>query len=593
MTLRKGMVKKVKEDKKTEKVNKKETEKMSKEEKKAKKAVEKSSKKEKKQKAQKEKKPNKFIETIKKKWLINGTKTFILVVIILALFVGISVLMKKLNLTPIDLTEDKLFTLTSESKDKVKDIDKDINIYFVGYSDDDSTLDLAKQYTKVNEKIKVEAVTQDSRPDLVQKYGIETSSEGIIVECGDNYKVLASSDLYTHDSTTYESVNVAEEKLTAAIRSVSVEELPKVYFLSGYSSFTLTSGMQYLNMYLQNEVNQVETLDILSTGKVPDDCSTLVIASPEKDFDDVATNAITEYINKGGNILWLNAAIAKQLDLPNVNKILALYGVKPFEIGIIRETDSSKMVSNSPDLIMPEIQYADATNKLYDSEGVIFINATKINVASDEELESLDTTKTALVKTSEKAYFRTNFENQSNSAQDGEETGEFLVGAQFDKVVTKADEENNTKEVKSKLIIYGENYFVSDYQLTQSTQTPMIAYRENKDLVLNSIAYLSDREEDITVRKSTGSVTYTATEQENRIILAIIIFMCTIIFAISLQKSIMGTDKLQRDFGVAFFFIVVLICFLYLLYKLLIPKSFRCMTVVKKYLSFRELTPSL
>ena len=538
------MVKKVKEDKKTEKVNKKETEKMSKEEKKAKKAVEKSNKKEKKQKAQKEKKPNKFIETIKKKWLINGTKTFILVVIILAVFVGISVLMKKLNLTPIDLTEDKLFTLTSESKDKVKDIDKqsgkinlsykDINIYFVGYSDDDSTLDLAKQYTKVNKKIKVEAVTQDSRPDLVQKYGIETSSEGIIVECGDNYKVLASSDLYTHDSTTYESVNVAEEKLTAAIRSVSVEELPKVYFLSGYSSFTLTSGMQYLNMYLQNEVNQVETLDILSTGKVPDDCSTLVIASPEKDFDDVATNAITEYINKGGNILWLNAAIAKQLNLPNVNKILALYGVKPFEIGIIRETDSSKMVSNSPDLIMPEIQYADATNKLYDSEGVIFINATKINVASDEELESLDTTKTALVKTSEKAYFRTNFENQSNSAQDGEETGEFLVGAQFDKIVTKADEENNTKEVKSKLIIYGENYFISDYQLTQSTQTPMIAYRQNKDLVLNSIAYLADREEDITVRKSTGAVTYTATEQENKIILAIITFVPLLIIVIGI-----------------------------------------------------------
>ena len=346
----------MKEDKKTEK--------MSKEEKKAKKATEKLDKKAKKALKEKSEKPNKFIETIKKKWLINGTKTFLLVVVILAFFIGVSVLMQKLDLTPIDLTEDKLFTLTSESKEKVKDIDKDINIYFVGYSDDDSTLDLAKQYTKANEKIKVEAVTQDSRPDLVQKYGIETSSQGIIVECGNNYKVLATSDLYTHDTTTYESINVAEEKLTAAIRSVSVEELPKVYFLNGYSSFTLTSGMQYLNMYLQNEVNEVETLDILSTGKVPDDCSTLVITSPEKDFDDVATNAITEYINKGGNILWLNAAIAKQLDLPNVNKILALYGVKPFEIGIIRETDSSKMVSNSPDLIMPEIQYADATNKL-------------------------------------------------------------------------------------------------------------------------------------------------------------------------------------------------------------------------------------
>ena len=518
------MIKKVKEDNKTKKINKKDqenkTEKVNKKEQKDK--TEKSSKKEKKSKKEKSEKPNKFIETIKKKWLINGTKTFLLVVIILAFFIGVSVLMQKLNLTPIDLTEDKLFTITSESKDKVKDIDKDINIYFVGYSDDDSTLDLAKQYTKVNDKIKVEAVKAEDRPDLVQKYGIETSSQGIIVEAGSRYKVLASSDLTTYDATSGSSVNVAEEKLTAAIRSVSVEELPKVYFLNGYSSFTLTSGMQYLNMYLQNEVNEVETLDILSTGKVPDDCTTLVIASPNKDFDDVATTAITDYINKGGNILWLNAAVAKQQDLPNVNKILALYGVKPFEIGIIRETDSSKMVSNSPDLIMPEIQYADATNKLYNSEGVIFINATKINVASDDELKNLNTTKTELIRTSENAYFRTNFENNADSAQDGESKGNFLVGAQFDKTISEANDETNTKEVKSRLIIYGENYFVSDYQLTQSTQTPMIAYRQNKDLVLNSIAYLSDREEDITVRKSTGAVTYTATEQENRIILAII-----------------------------------------------------------------------
>ena len=527
------MIKKVKEDNKTEKINKKDqenkTEKVNKKEQKDK--TEKSSKKDKKSKKEKSEKPNKFIETIKKKWLINGTKTFLLVVIILAFFIGVSVLMQKLNLTPIDLTEDKLFTLTEESKDKVKDIDKDINIYFVGYSDDDSTLDLAKQYSKVNDKIKVEAVKAEDRPDLVQKYGIETSSEGIIVEAGSRYKVLASSDLYTYDTTTYESVNVAEEKLTAAIRSVSVDEMPKVYFLNGYSSFTLTSGMQYLNMYLQNEVNEVETLDILSTGKVPDDCTTLVIASPNKDFDDVATTAITDYINKGGNILWLNAAVAKQVDLPNANKILALYGVQPFEIGIIRETDSSKMVSNSPDLIMPEIQYADATNKLYNSEGVIFINATKINVASDDELTSLSTTKTELIKTSENAYFRTNFENNADAAQDGESKGTFLVGAQFDKTITEANDENDTKEVKSKLIIYGENYFVSDYQLTQSTQTPMIAYRQNKDLVLNSIAYLSDREEDITVRKSTGSVTYTATEQENRVILAIITAVPLLIIA--------------------------------------------------------------
>ena len=348
--------------------------------------IDKKEKKEKVNKNNETEKTNKFIEVIKKRWLINKTKTILLVVCILAIFIEITILMQKLNLTPIDLTEDKLFTLTDESKEKVKDIEKNVNIYFVGYSEDDSTLDLARQYTKVNENIKVEAVTSTDRPDLVQKYEIDTSSEGIIVESEEQYKVLASSDLYTYDYSTYESVNIAEEKLTAAIKSVSVEELPKVYFLSGYSTFSLNSGMQYFNMYLQNEVNEVKTLDILSEGKIPEDCNTLVITSPETDFDDIATNAITEYINKGGNILWLNAAIAQNKELPNVNKILAVYGINPFEVGIIRETESSKMVSNSPDLIMPEIQYSDATSKLSNTEGVIFINATKINTVDDDTL---------------------------------------------------------------------------------------------------------------------------------------------------------------------------------------------------------------
>ena len=215
------MIKKVKEDNKTEKINKKDqenkTEKVNKKEQKDK--TEKTSKKEKKSKKEKPEKTNKFIETIKKKWLINGTKTFLLVVIILAFFIGVSVLMQKLNLTPIDLTEDKLFTLTEESKEKVKNIDKDINIYFVGYSDDDSTLDLAKQYTKVNEKIKVEAVSSENRPDLVQKYGIESGTTAIIAECGEKYKILSSQDLVTYDSTTYESISIAEEKLTATIQT--------------------------------------------------------------------------------------------------------------------------------------------------------------------------------------------------------------------------------------------------------------------------------------------------------------------------------------------------------------------------------------
>ena len=473
-------------------------------------------------KEKKEKMPNKFIQAIKKKWLINGTKTTILVLIIIAIFIAINLGMQSLDLTPLDFTEEQLYTLTDESKERVKDIDKDVNIYFIGYTDDDSTVDLAKQYGKANEKINVEAVEDvNDRPDLTQKYGIESGTQGIIVECGERSKVLTSSDLVTYDTSTYETISIAEEKLTSSILSVTTDEVPTVYFLEGYSDFSLEQGMYMLNVYLGNEVNETKSLDILSTGKVPDDCDTLVITTPSKDFDDVATNSILDYINKGGNILWMNAAIAEEQDFPNVNKILETYGIKPFEVGIIRETDTSKMVSESPDLIIPEMQYSTITEDLYNTTGVIFVNATKINVDTDR-LDELNVEENDLLLASEGSYFRTNFNNQQNAAAEGEETGTFVVGAEMVKTIQEANEETGTEEITSKLVIYGENYFASDYQLSQNSQYGAIQLAYNKDLVLNSIAYLVDREEDITARKDTGTVTYTATEQQDTIIRIII-----------------------------------------------------------------------
>lgn len=486
----------------------------------------------KKDKINKEDKENKFIQTIKKKWLINGTKTLILVALLILMFIAINMWTQSLNLNPIDLSQDKLYTLTDESQEKVKNIQKDVNIYFVEYEEGDSNFDLAKQYTNANEKIKVEIVNASSRPDLASKYGLETGNQGIIVECGDKYKVLTSSDLVTYDTSTYETISIAEQKLTSAIKSVTSDVIPKVYFLEGYSEFSLSSNMQYLNIYLANEVNEIKTLDLLSSGKVPDDCDTLVITTPSKDFDEIATNAIINYINSGKNILWLNAALTKQTDMPNVAKILAMYGVKPFEKGVIRETDSSKMISGSADLIKPEIEYSTITKDIYNTTGLIFLNATKINLVDETALEELKVSKTELLHASDASYFRTDFTIQTNSIADNEEKGKFLIGAELSKTISSANEETGEKEKMSKLVIYGENYFITDYQMNSSYSTGIIQLAYNKDLVLNSMSYLVNRQEDITARKNTGTVTYTATEQQD-IIIRVVIFAVPILIIIA------------------------------------------------------------
>jgi len=476
-----------------------------------------------------EKPENKFIQIIKKKWLINGTLTVLLMAIVVAIFIAVTIISQKQNWNPIDFSQDKLYSLTDESKEKLKKLDKDVNLYFIGYSSEDPTIDLAKQYTNANEKIKVELIDENTRPDFMKEYSIENGNQGIIIECGNKRKALSPNDLQTFDTSSYEYVNIAEQKLTLSILTIASDTVPKVYFLEGYSDFKLSAGMNFLSMYLSNEVNETAILDLLSKGEVPEDCDTLVIPTPNKDFDEIATNAITDYVNNGGNILWLNAAITTDTEMPNVNKILELYGVNPFEKGIILETDSDKIIS-APNIIIPNVsQTSKITKDIYKSTGLTFLNATKINLKEQEDLDELKVVKDELLFTSDNAFFRSDFTIQTEKPTNGENKEKMLVGVELQKIIADANEETGEKAKISKLVLIGENYFASDIQLNENYQTAVVQLASNKDLVLNSISYLVNREEDITVRKNTGTTTYTATEQQHAIIMSIILIFPIII----------------------------------------------------------------
>lgn len=460
-----------------------------------------------------------IIEKIKKSWLIKRTTTLVFMAVLVALFIALTLWINNLNLDPIDFTSEKLYTLTDTSKERVRDIEKDVNIYFVGYTDNDATIDLAKQYHNANEKINVEVVDSTSRPDLVEKYGIENGATGVIVESGEKSKILSSYDFYTYDPVTYEEIDITEEKLTNSVLYVAAEKVPTVYFLEGYSEFSVNMNMNYLVTFLGNEVTTYNTVNLLTSGKVPEDCDTLIITTPQKDFDDVATNAITEYINNGGNILWFNLVVSEEQNFTNVNKILAMYGVNPFSVGVIRESDSSKMMTDAPSIIVPDVSYSTITKNI---PSVLLVNATKLNFVSDEELKALNVTKTTLLEASSGSYFRTNFNITSDSKQTGEEEGPFTVGAELQKVVKEANAETNEAEKVSKLVIYGENLFISDYTLSSTSSYPIISYSYNKDLVMDTIAYLVDRHEDIVIRKDTNTINYTATVEQDNIIQGII-----------------------------------------------------------------------
>lgn len=472
-----------------------------------------------------------FINTIKKRWLISGTNTILLIAILIAIVILINTFVQSLEITPIDCTSNKQYTLTEESKEKISKIETDINIYFVGYEDSEKQVTLAKQYNKENEHIKVETIDANERTDIASKYSVTNDYHAIIVENGEKSATLYSDDLYTYDSS-YNTIDLTEEKITSAILNVTTDKIPKIYFLTGYSNYSLDNEgqMYYLSLYLKNEVLNYESLNMLTAGAIPEDCSTLVITTPTKDFDELTTNEIIKYINNGGNILWLNSAYAEKVELKNVNKILALYAIDPFDEGYIYETNQNKIALGYPGCILEDLGNTEIDKKL---QNILVLNSTKINVNTDKQSE-LGVEGQTMITSSNTSYFRKDT-SKTSSSTDGDEQGEFTIAGIYTKTISKDNSEGNDESeneasseensITSKLVIFGDNNFISDNYISNEygKTDSMILLCNNKDVMLNSIAYLTEQKSDITIRKSYNQTSsFTATDGQKAVIIRII-----------------------------------------------------------------------
>ncbi len=474
------------------------------------------------------KKGKKFLSFIKNKWLIKGTTTLLLVAIVIACYVLINWGVSKLNIEDIDCTTKKLYSLSDETKNKIKDLDKDVTIELINMSSSNYVIEYANKYPAISKKINVEEISDlSSRVDLQTKYSIKETDSLIVIKSGEKEKTLTTSDLYTYDYSSRKQIDKTEEAMTNAIIEVTVDEKPHVYILSGKTYYEPEQALSGLMSDLKDESNDVDLLDILTKGEVPSDCDCLVITTLKQDLSDLEKDKILEYINNGGKILMLSSQNMLDVDTPNLDTILSQYGVS-MEYGAVFEQDGSKMLQNSPNMIIEDVS-ASFMDKLDMKVKMCAINAGKIKVEDDDKLKELGVTYETIATTSDKAFIRTNFNAKSTSKTDEDtDEGSAIIGAYAKKEISD--------DKTSQLIIYSNELFVSDVQVSIGAQYYTYASElyNNMDVVLNSISYLAERDDTIVIRKTNESETYTVSDQEGVIIKTIIFTVPLIIIFIGI-----------------------------------------------------------
>ena len=475
----------------------------------------------------KEKIFQKFTNMVKSKLLTNTIATILLIIVIIDLYILANIILNKVTLPEFDFTENKVYSLSDETKTKLKNLEDDVTITLINYADNETVIKFAEKYVILNKKIKIEQINDlASRKDIMEEYSLDPTDTLIIIATEENEATLSEWDLYTYDYSTYETIDRTEEAITNAIVEVTTKNKPKIYFMSNHVAYQADIYFGTIMNSMKEDANEVDKVDILTNGSIPEDCDTLVITTLAEDITEFERDEIIKYINKGGEILILNGADITGKSLPNYQEVLNQYGVT-IEKGVIFEGEASNMLYGYPDFIIEKMQISSLTENLNMNLTVCLADAASIKF-NNGRAEELKVKFEEVVYTSNKAFRRTNLSigTASRTEADSEE-GKCVVGAIANKTI---DENNN-----SKLIIFGNELFASDMSVQLSGyQYHIVELYNNEDVILNSIAYLNEREDTITIRKSYDAVNYTATQMQHTIIMAIIFILPLIIIIIGI-----------------------------------------------------------
>lgn len=467
---------------------------------------------------------------IRKRWLASTTQTLILVVVLLAAFLAINLYCQSIELPEIDVTENKIYTLSDSSKEAIKKINKDVKIYAYGYKENDNLISLIKQYIAENDHISYEILTEESNLAKVQEYELSQGYQIVILESGEAKKVIdASYEFYSYDYEIGQEVDLTEQTLTNSLLGITADVKPKVYFTTGHTEYDLQNELGVLSTYLTNESYQPETINLLTAGSVPEDCNLLVIMSPVKDFMEAEANAILDYINKGGNIVITCDVGNLGESYPNLSKVYEAYGVTMDNKGYVYETEAGRTAANYPNIFTPVVVPGnEITEDIYSSNGGLWlIYAGRLKFKTEEELTAMNVTRQDLLTSSENAMFVNDISQDVTAAAQSAEKGQSTIASLMTKTITPATEKTETEEAKeaveSKLVVIANSSFITDYKVEQLDSNYPVSYLgNNKDFMLNSISALTDREDTIKIRKDMSTSTYQPTQEEHTIVVIII-----------------------------------------------------------------------
>jgi len=427
-----------------------------------------------------------------KRTLKYGTNAVILIVTVVAIAILLNIAVVMFDYK-IDMTPGQIFSITSVTKSIVNSIPGTQKVEIYGLFDNtkqkknldyNSWVELLNVYKsesngklnviykdpvefpKVYADIGYVPETQDAKNPAVFVF---RSVDGAKVKS----KVIYANDLYVSlqnekQETVGRQIN-SEQVFTGAIKYISTNLTPKIYFLQGHKESLPQNNFTKLMFSLENNNYSAGSLNLQTQDIVPKDCKILFVLSPLNDLTSDEKDKIFEYIDNGGSVCYVfDAAFNKKVKYENFQKLLDNYGIE-IKNDIVLETNTNLIINDPKDSFVAAITGVQI-NIGFEQQVVQVINSRSFDLSS-HKVEGIEST--SLIATSPYA-----------------ESTDILTGKKFKAVQNiMVGGTRIANEKTSKVIVLGSSGFISDKVSSNFLE-------RNSSYFLNILNWLSNIEDE-------------------------------------------------------------------------------------------------
>ena len=403
--------------------------------------------------------------------------------ITLAVFLGLlflNLLVGQFQLQ-VDMTESGLFSLTEQSHQVVDGIQSNVIFYGLWRPGEEipQLAEVINLYLARSRHIRLEVVDPNRNPGLVSRF--DRTNQGIpngslVVEGEQGFQVITPMEMYDFMNTQQGGRQVVglsmERRITMALLFVAAGYTPVIYEIQGHQEMPLAMlGLQDL---IERENFAVRPLTLVHSD-IPDDAAMLIINAPSFDLSREEADKVLDYLDNGGRLMIFVDYRTSEHEM--INEIMASYGMR-FDFGVLVENDGNFNMRD-PLIPVPRLLEHDITNPLIQQRlPVVF----RFSMGISEVAARRRTIELApFLSSSHSSFLRTNLDETSFFMMEDDIPGPITIG------MTAVDPswiQGNEPQARIVAVASGPEPYAAG----------------NIDMFLNSVTWLQDRPETLTVR---------------------------------------------------------------------------------------------